>query len=443
MKHCNKCNLDYDDSFNFCRQCGAPLENVGVDSNITVQETQNTGTGKAGKLLMIALAIVCIAIAGYYFLNVYQSGFETGKYYAAVKVDGRWGFIDENGKYIIKPKFMDVLTASESLIGVEVAGSETWGFIDKSGKLVIKPDFEKVRSFSEGLAAVRVNGKWGFIDKNGKLVIKPQFSYVQSFNDGVCFVSMKTDIVWLGTNISKSGLIDKSGNYIIKPIFRSCNEFKDGRAYVEQYDDSGGYIDTRGKWIIHVAEPSFKTDFSEGLVVIFGENKDLVMDKNGDVIFTGAKDTFAEGYRDGLLRVKSGGKCFFVDHNGQQVIKLGDNISANYWWSEGLNIAFDSKNKKYLGYFNKNGDIVIKTNFAWISDFHDGYALVSDSNKKFGFIDKTGKLVIDASKFAKVSRFNNGFAMVTNNNKYGFINKSGKSIAEPIYDSARNFWKFE
>jgi hypothetical protein len=35
MKHCNSCNLDYDDNFNFCRKCGAPLQNVSSGDNLT------------------------------------------------------------------------------------------------------------------------------------------------------------------------------------------------------------------------------------------------------------------------------------------------------------------------------------------------------------------------------------------------------------------------
>ncbi|ECC1273812.1 WG repeat-containing protein, partial [Campylobacter coli] len=54
-----------------------------------------------------------------------------------------------------------------------------WGFIDRSGKFVIKPKFDSIWDFSEGLAKVKLNGKYGFIDKSGKIVIEPKFDDIR------------------------------------------------------------------------------------------------------------------------------------------------------------------------------------------------------------------------------------------------------------------------
>ncbi|ENA9430640.1 WG repeat-containing protein, partial [Campylobacter coli] len=62
---------------------------------------------------------------------------------------------------------------SEGLAGVKLNGR--WGFIDRSGKFVIKPKFDSIWDFSEGLAKVELNRKYGFMDKNGKIVIEPKF----------------------------------------------------------------------------------------------------------------------------------------------------------------------------------------------------------------------------------------------------------------------------
>ncbi|MGI7157691.1 WG repeat-containing protein, partial [Campylobacter coli] len=54
-----------------------------------------------------------------------------------------------------------------------------WGFIDKSGKFVIEPKFDSIWDFSEGLAKVGLNGKYGLIDKSGKIVIEPKFDDIR------------------------------------------------------------------------------------------------------------------------------------------------------------------------------------------------------------------------------------------------------------------------
>ncbi|HEC1786507.1 TPA: WG repeat-containing protein, partial [Campylobacter lari] len=84
-----------------------------------------------------------------------------------------------------------------------------WGFIDKNGKFAIEANFDWAWDFKEDLASVRLNGKYGFIDKNGKFAIKPIFDKVYSFNQGIAKVKLN----------EKWGLIDKNGNFIVEPIF--------------------------------------------------------------------------------------------------------------------------------------------------------------------------------------------------------------------------------
>jgi len=116
---------------------------------------------------------------------------------AAVRVgggdDGKWGYIDKQGKFVINPQFDGAGDFSDGLAVISVRGKDgtKWGFIDKQGKVVINPQFQSVWPwrFQEGLAAVNVGdfetGKWGFIDKQGKVVINPQFDYSYAFSEGL------------------------------------------------------------------------------------------------------------------------------------------------------------------------------------------------------------------------------------------------------------------
>ena len=53
---------------------------------------------------------------------------------------------------VIEPQFDDELDFNEGLAPIEKDGK--WGFIDKNGKVVIEPQFGEVGQFSEGLASV-------------------------------------------------------------------------------------------------------------------------------------------------------------------------------------------------------------------------------------------------------------------------------------------------
>lgn len=157
----------------------------------------------------------------------------------AVKIKKKWGYIDRDGKFVIKPQFDDASNFSEGLAAVQLGCY--YGFINKHGKLVIPATFESAWKFSNGLAPISVkkasspglryklNEKWiqscgfrygstpqGYIDKTGKIVIEPKFGRAFLFTDGVAQVSFGEPPDVIGA-IGKRGYIDKTGRYIWEP----------------------------------------------------------------------------------------------------------------------------------------------------------------------------------------------------------------------------------
>lgn len=64
------------------------------------------------------------------------------------------------------PKYRNVRSYSEGLAPVQSSNGR-WGYIDEQQRWVIPPRFEEGREFQGGRAAVRQNGRWGFINKRG------------------------------------------------------------------------------------------------------------------------------------------------------------------------------------------------------------------------------------------------------------------------------------
>lgn len=168
---------------------------------------------------------------------------------AAVKIDGKWGYVNTKGETVIKFKFRNAKSFSEDLALATIDG-KNWGFIDKSGEFVIKPQFTSANEFSEGLAGVSTDKNlvnWGFIDKAGNIVIKPDFREVFDFKQGVATVFFRD---------SSFGYIDKTGKSIFETRFAGASVFKNGLAYVlpEIYGETGtrygeDYIDRAGNYI--------------------------------------------------------------------------------------------------------------------------------------------------------------------------------------------------
>ncbi len=187
--------------------------------------------------------------------------------------DGRWGYLDKQGRVVIQTRFY---LASEFIEGLAcVQAEEGYGFIDKTGVFVIKPVFDSADDFSEGLARVCQKGRWGYMDKSGKLVLKPQYKSARQFSEGLAYVEISEESAdKSGGSIPKWAYIDKSGRFVIGPISReggweitqwypSCTEFSEGLA-ARREDGKFGYIDRAGRWVI---PPRFHRPgrFSNGL----------------------------------------------------------------------------------------------------------------------------------------------------------------------------------
>ena len=62
-----------------------------------------------------------------------------------------------------------------------------YGFIDKDGKVIVEAKYDDAREQNDyGFVAVKKDGKWGSIDQYGKVVIEP--TYVIENEENIDFV---------------------------------------------------------------------------------------------------------------------------------------------------------------------------------------------------------------------------------------------------------------
>jgi hypothetical protein len=131
-----------------------------------------------------------------------------------------WGFVDRDGKLIIRPRFESAEQFSEGLAHVSECGRH--GFINWQGDYMIHPQYSQAHSFSEGLAAVVFSMKWGYIDHHDRYAVTPLYDDCGDFSEGLAAV------LWRG----RWGYIDKTGRFAISPRFDDARRFADGSAQV-------------------------------------------------------------------------------------------------------------------------------------------------------------------------------------------------------------------
>ena len=203
-----------------------------------------------------------------------------------------------------------------------------------------------------------------------------------------------------------------------------------------------GYIDKTGKEIIPFKYES-ALDFSEGLAAVQDINdKWGFIDKNGKVVIDFIYDIvspFSEGLaRMGNYNDNGGFNYVLIDKNGKNVTGLSSYFTYFFgYFSEGLAYAYG--NVGLWGFIDKSGKTVIDFKYNVAVSFSEGLAAVQNINDKWGFIDKDGNEVIPFIYY-DVRSFSEGLAAVKDiNDKWGFIDKSGNAIIPFEYDYAGSF----
>jgi len=161
------------------------------------------------------------------------------------------------------------------------------------------------------------------------------------------------------------------------------------------------------------------------------------MDGQGRAIIKPRFNTVRDFFPTGLAAVMDeSGQWVYIDTQGNPVIKPFNLVNGPDYYSEGL--ARYTKDNKF-GFFDRSGKIIIKARFDFAQSFSEGRAAICEGCRKtkigsrtswsggrWGYINKNGKKVIPA-KFDRAGCFRNGNAPVVLNGEYVFIDINGKA----------------
>lgn len=339
---------------------------------------------------------------------------------------GGWLFIDKAGNVVLSAPFPLVSEFSE---GLALVGTNTdvkkgnritnFGYIDRTGQMVIPAEYEMGTGFREGLAGVQKDGRWGFINRKGEVVIAPRYLSVAEFRDGVARVSPDHDTV---------EFIDPKGRVLFKGD-RSVGTFSEGLVHANlttpDATQNRGYFDRNFKLVIR-------------------------FDHNGKGLWPARCEEFHEGRA--AVEVGASNNWGFIDRAGELVIPTTFRHVESF--SEGLaSVSIGPGLISPRGYIDRSGKMVLEPRYVSAGSFKEGLACVfiplEEKNDpapekaphviasgKWGFMDKTGRVVIEP-RFYSAFSFRHGLARVSENPFHvGFIDRTGAyvfQVQEPTY----------
>lgn len=259
----------------------------------------------------------------YEFLNPFENGL------AYAKQANKEFFITKNNLKL-EGDYDKVDVFSQGLAAVSKNGK--WGFINENGKLVIPSIYDNVDYFRfSGLSSVSKNGKSGFINKLGEEIIP--IIYEGAYQE------MRDQNVLVEKNI-KWAIFDNAGKQLTDFKYSSLENFK--RAYITDFS----------KDIFNRDESTF---FENGAALVENNEKFEFINKKGQDAFSNNKFDSAsvfDTYKNAI--VKKSGKYGIIKTDGTFKVPLVydfiDYYDTNHFNSE----YYNARKGKVYSFFNKN-----------------------------------------------------------------------------------------
>jgi hypothetical protein len=258
----------------------------------------------------------------------------------------------------------------------------------------------------------------------------------------------QTLVTQVKTTSGKWGYINLYGETVIPAMYQKCYPFACDLATV--FDDSTGQFQ-----FLRITGEKIKTDITNftllddgvsglGMIVMSEEMIPVKNDKWG-YLNTSGKLVIPQKYdevnlfHEGYAIVRANGMYFIIDKQGKEIQVNIPGIISLKSFSEGLAV-FDLAGGR-SGYIDITGRVVIQPIYNGAGNFSEGLAWAKAQNDEVGFIDQKGTWIIKPS-FDKGGDFDSisGLARVKSTGFWVYSQRDGKV---KYFMNTKNFGEFK
>ena len=168
---------------------------------------------------------------------------------AAVRKNGKWGYISENGREILAPAYDAAFPFHEGMAVLTDKDYMLVAILNQSGKLI--PIEEKLQIdsrfavFSDGLLLVSDGKKKGYLNKDGQISIDCRFDFAQPFSEGLAAAVLDSRQCYCWYYIDTKGRPVFHLSDLKKNIYWALG-FHEGKALV-LHSKGALFVNNRGK----------------------------------------------------------------------------------------------------------------------------------------------------------------------------------------------------
>ena len=346
-----------------------------------------------------------------------------------VKKNGKYGVLDSLGNIVIDFKYDQIIgdgyCSEESgyektgyITKLKSSSGDLYGYVDYKGKILIEAKYESIQRALEyeddNIYLICMNkGKKG-VYKNKKQIINFDYQNIYYSDVSNIFTVKKVD---------KYGFFNNNGKEIL-------------RAEYEDYTIAGNYISTIRNGIrklydingnslnnvnyismIETENPEyFIAEKEEGGYCIIGRS--IIVDENFINLSYAFEDYFIFTNQAGKLGVLKVWEGTVIEPKYDQILRI-----------EGKNALEAIKlDTNQTDIYSSKMEIVSTISGAIVDKVDENYSVIYSDSEKI-YINKNGEIVSNKEVYPE-----NKIYSTKVNGKWGYTDKNGKTIIEPIYD---------
>lgn len=387
------------------------------------------------------------------------------------KENGKYGIINFKGKKITKPIYDEI----ESLLYKEgcllVKKEDKYGVITIKGKKLVETEYDSISAdgyYDEETkyqkAGFVVGQKkeegyrYGYIDANGSKILEVEYNEI----DRVTEITDNEEIYLLALKNGQAGIyINKK--QLIKHAYEEIEYNKKNQLFIVQKNNKQGVFNREGNQIINTeydyimisdknisAKKDEKTDYfdingnkkeeSNDLSFISTENNKylITIDQNeqygvvntsGSTVLENEYSYIEYAFEDYFIVTKEN-KVGIIDANKNNKIEIKYNVIQKVENANVLQAIISEENSTIINLYNEKIEKVASMKDASIKVEENYIELASKTERKY--FNFSGNEIQNTDIFTNLELF----AFANEQGKWGFKNKEGNPVIQPIYDMA-------
>lgn len=298
-----------------------------------------------------------------------------------------------------------------------------YGLIDFEGKELVKPEYDNIYALAgvEKSVIIEKSGKKGLVNTSvGEIVIEPKYLDIVSLSK-----TYENGYIVKNEN-NKFGVIAPDKTQILKENYDEIKKVTGNNYYVVVANGALQVIDSSEKVILNSGYDSIEGIEVDNFIIV-KSGKYGVINKDGTPVISPEYENIKFSTTDNFI-VQKNGKYGIIDKNGNSKIDFKyENITyvkeADFFEAEKADYTTDI--------IDRNFNVLLENVIISELNIEGGYLRVriGEDYKYYNFKleEKNSKEVLTT----------NTLFLIKENGKYGYENKNGERIVDPIYDDAK------